>query len=411
MKLLCSFKIFLSFFWLISCHQNSEENIRLKVELKVDSYLLSLAGIHPESEFINAIRLTNANKKLSKEYIVTFVHYLDSLKPGCKYADYFQELVFQHKISPTSDNKFVLKTIQNLTDSALFHTKFLIQKRIESMDNRFWLIKQFSENYIFESASTNDVFFIHITSANILPAVLNVINSTGNIEFRQTYEIKEIFHYFSKVNDFLFKEIESVRSSVKNKNTNYNDTNPLFSVLQPNHGYDGELFEGSVVGYSCDTALVNQIFERKQVKDILPADLKLAWEYAAFKTENGKKYFNLHAIRISSRNGEASLNGSVITNAVAEKDQYGNYCINLSMNNSGSKRWAGLTSENLGRNIAIMIDNVVFCAPRVMSEIKNGKSQITGNYSEQEAEWIAAILKTGKLMMPARIKGIENQKK
>lgn len=175
--------------------------------------------------------------------------------------------------------------------------------------------------------------------------------------------------------------------------------NPLFAVLQPNITQQGP-GNGSTVGYALvkDTSKVNKYLAMPQVRAMLPRNSRLLWE---MKSVNGA--VALHAIKITTRNGKAPLEGDAIVDARKDFDQSGAPVVSMNMNGEGTKTWARLTKENIGHCIAIVLDGLVASSPNVNDEIKGGSSQISGRFDVKEAEDLANILKSGKLPAPARI--------
>ncbi|MDD4033054.1 MAG: protein translocase subunit SecD, partial [Bacteroidales bacterium] len=182
---------------------------------------------------------------------------------------------------------------------------------------------------------------------------------------------------------------------------------PLFAVLSPSVTSDRQIMPGSVVGMSkaSDTARVMQYFKLPQAKSLLPRDLKLLWSVKPYEGDASKTYFELHAIKQTGRDGRPPLDGLAVTSARGDYQQNaGSQAeVSMSMNTEGSKIWARMTRDNVGRCIAIVLDNSVYSAPRVNSEITGGNSQITGNFTINEATDLANILKSGKMPAPARI--------
>jgi len=172
---------------------------------------------------------------------------------------------------------------------------------------------------------------------------------------------------------------------------------PLLSILEVFNS------QGPIVGVAQarDTAEINKYLAMPEVASELPKDLKLLWGVAPMDAKN--KIFELYAIKSTQRNGKAPLEGDVIVSAKDEYDQWGKPAVSMSMNNDGSRRWAQMTKANLGRSIAIVLDNYVYSAPNVNTEITGGNSQITGNFSPQEAKDLANVLASGKMPAPARI--------
>ena len=183
--------------------------------------------------------------------------------------------------------------------------------------------------------------------------------------------------------------------------------NPLFAVLRPAvYQENGNYFpgKGPVVGYVAikDTAKVNEYLNSKKVKALFPARIKFLWTVKPYDEE--EKYLQLVAIKVTNRENEAPIEGDVITDARQDFGQIGNRPeINMAMNADGAKKWKLLTKENIGKSIAIVLDNYVYSFPTVQGEIAGGSSSITGNFTINEAKDLANILKAGKLSAPARI--------
>lgn len=179
----------------------------------------------------------------------------------------------------------------------------------------------------------------------------------------------------------------------------YKKDHPLLAIMQVNPG------EGPVVAYALakDTAEINQYLSMSQVKSEFPKDLLLKWGVAAASFDPKGQTFELYAIRSTERNGRAPLEGDVIVDAKDDFDQYGKPSVSMSMNTDGSRRWAQLTKQNIGKSIAIVLDGYVYSAPNVQTEITGGNSQITGHFTPEEAKDLANVLKSGKMPAPAHI--------
>lgn len=267
--------------------------------------------------------------------------------------------------------------------------------------------------------------------------IITLSTITGDLGFWETYELKDIYNYLDEANKKLVlllksedssalkdkksvsknksiekkspaaKETSSLLNKVKNdtkKDENFEEyakENPLFACLQPNTVQKGDgtysLAEGPVAGYCAitDTAKVNRYLAMEQIKLIFPRDLKFLWETKPF--DDKKTMLRLIAIKISSRDGKSSIDGSMVSEASQQKGQSGNYEVSLSMNSEGARIWERFTQNNIDRSIAIVIDNYVHSYPVVQAEIKSGKSIVSGNFTKEEAEDLAIILKLHNL--------------
>ncbi|MBN1132504.1 MAG: protein translocase subunit SecDF [Bacteroidales bacterium] len=183
--------------------------------------------------------------------------------------------------------------------------------------------------------------------------------------------------------------------------------NPLFALLRPYVDNSGNLIPTCVVGVAelKDTATINEYLSIPQIRQLFPSDLRFVWHFQTMSPEN--PYILLHALK-ATRNGQPVLSGSYITDARADADPYGSgFEVNMSMNSEGAKKWANITRENVGKPIAVVLDEVVYSYPSVREEIRGGSSSISGNFTQTEAEDLANILKSGKMPARARIESSE----
>lgn len=257
-----------------------------------------------------------------------------------------------------------------------------------------------------------------------------LVSTTGNLEFWKTWDIKDVYAQLESANKKLrgfYKNRDTVKNSIisketfdtitidtsslvsklKNRNagTNvafeeYERENPLFAYLKPNlqQGDDGKYYlgKGPNVGYCAisDTSKVNKMMTIATDSGLFKKDIRFLWEVKAF--DEKKSLLWLIAIYVDD-DGKPALNGDNVTAAYSDYDVNGNNVISMTMNSYGSNVWKKLTKKNIGKNIAIVLDNFVYSYPTVQGEIPNGRSLITGNFTKDEADDMATILKLGKL--------------
>ena len=175
---------------------------------------------------------------------------------------------------------------------------------------------------------------------------------------------------------------------------------PLLSRLQLIQGS-----AGCIVGYASirDLNTISELLETPEAKSILPSDVRLKWGAKGMGDGAASNIYELYAIKVTERNGRAPLEGDVVTDAGDTFDQHGRPCVNMSMNVDGARRWAALTRANVGRAIAIVLDDNVYSAPNVNNEITGGRSEITGNFTIEDTRDLANVLKSGKMPAPAKI--------
>ena len=272
--------------------------------------------------------------------------------------------------------------------------------------------------------------------------VRELLQGTANLEFWETYENSEIIPYLSQANNLL-KEVQANNEKVNtsaavssqkgtvsdttkkeqslldliNKDTtkaaagattreSFTLQNPLFGLLSPRVDQQGQPMASSMIGLASarDTAKVNAYLKMNQIKALFPRDLKMMWSQNPYKYDPTKSMFELHAIKITTRDGRPPLGGDVITSARTSSGVTGSEVkVDMSMNSEGSKTWARMTRENIGRCIAVVLDGYVRSYPRVQNEITAGSTEITGDFTIEEADDLSNILKSGKLPAPAHI--------
>jgi SecD/SecF fusion protein len=397
--------------------------MNVTLEVSVVDLIRSMSNFSKDSTFNSALRKAKELEKNSQEDFVTlFGKAFEEINPNARLAAIFLTPELKDKISFNSTNEQVIKVIKSEADAAIANSFNILRNRID----RFGVV---SPNI--QMLAQRGRILVELPGVKDKERVRNLLQGTASLEFWETYENQEIYPFLLQVNDVvknLKKAKSSVRSNITADSTKKGDQSlldelestkkdsvadkasqgaseyPLFQVLMPNANQQGQLFPGPVMGYSHykDTATVNRYINLQQVKSLLPRDLKLAWELKPFdKTGN---MYRLVALRITTRDGKAPLDGGVITDA---RQDFGSTKaaaeVNMNMNSEGSKIWARMTKDNLGKSIAIVLDGYVVSFPTVQSEITGGRSNITGNFTVEEAKDLANMLKSGKMPAPATI--------
>jgi SecD/SecF fusion protein len=421
------------------------------LEVSVADIVNSLSNFNQDTTFQRA--MTIASQKLmtsQKDFISLFAESFAQVDPNARLAAIFGTRELKDKINYNSTNEEVIKVIREKTDAAIDNSFKILRTRID----KFGVV---SPNI--QKMETAGRLLVELPGVKDPRRVRKLLQGTASLEFWETYENSEIYNSLIEANKKI-KEIESsvnvdttkkvaeemVASKGKGKNKTAknevakkdsskgdvalldkikSDTTvkgdsakalmpdefkkeyPLFSVLRPAINRNNELMQGSVIGYAShlDTAKVNQYLALKQVRALFPRDVKFLWQVKATKYDATGTTFELHAIKISSRDGRAPLTGDVVVNARSDFNQKQSTAaeVSMSMNGEGTKIWARMTRDNVGRCIAIVLDNAVYSAPRVNSEIDGGSSQITGDFTKEEADDLANVLESGKLPAPAHI--------
>ena len=397
------------------------------LEVSVPDVVKALADNKPDEAFNKALAEAAKLQVTSQDdFITLFVREYKKLVPDGKLAELFATQQLKDKVNTRSTDAEVEKVLREEVKVAIDNSYNVLRTRID----RFGVVQP----NIQALEGTMGRIMVELPGIKEPERVRNLLQGSANLEFWETYEAKDIVPVLVsaderarvamnigtdslKVDSAAIKK-EEAKAAVSSKDSlaavlkgetadnsaanieQLKKEHPLLTIFQPNQSG-----MGCIVGYADykDTATVNHILNLKEVKEILPRDLKLMWGVKASDMDATGHIFELYAIRSSERNGRAPLEGDVITDARNSYDQYNKPCVNMSMNTDGSRRWAALTKKNIGKEIAIVLDGYVYSAPRVNSEITGGNSEITGNFTVETTQDLANVLKSGKMPAPAHI--------
>ncbi|HEY5592943.1 MAG TPA: protein translocase subunit SecDF [Paludibacter sp.] len=409
--------------------------MNVTLEVSVPDIIRSLADFNSNHTFNQALdsasKLQHTNSQVA--YLDLFVRTYTKLDPNAKLATIFSTFELKDKISLTTSNADVIKVLKTEIDGAISNSFNVLRTRID----RFGVVQP-----NIQKLERTGRILIELPGIKEPERVRKLLQGSANLEFWETYELSEIYPNLAQANSILYalqsaggktptvkvdstsaklaavaavatksiskvdslkaalgKKVESKTDSTK-LNEKSRKENPLFALLQvdPNRG------RGPVIGLaqSKDTAQINTFFKTKQVREVLPRDLGLRWTVKALDKKG--EIFQLIAIKITNRDGRAPLGGDVITDARADFSQTSAYAnVSMSMNQEGSKTWARMTKDNIGKSIAIALDGYIYSFPTVNTVIEGGSSQITGNFTVEEAKDLANTLKSGKMPAPAHI--------
>jgi SecD/SecF fusion protein len=248
------------------------------------------------------------------------------------------------------------------------------------------------------------------TDTSKISSIKNIITGHARLEFWETFEDSEISGYLTKANNLL-REMKVV-PDVENSSAQdvFISQNPLFGILRPMISKQGEPLRSCLIGLASetDTAKVDRYLQMPQIKVLLPRDLKLMWSHNPYNYGPSKGLYELHAIKITTQDGKAPLDGSVIISVKpVTGSSKSDIKIDLTMNAEGTIRWSGITRENVNRCIAVVLNGYVRSYPRVHDEISGGRTEITGNFTTEEANDLVNILKSGEL--PFELKIVDEQ--
>ena len=388
-------------------------NVMLQVQLH--DLVKALAGGNTAPEFTNALALAKERSVDSRnDFITLFAEAWEETSNGMPLAQIFGTYEMRDQIGPESTDAEVIEVIRAESESAISNSFNVLRNRID----RFGVTQP-----NIQKLGNSGRILVELPGVKEPERVRKLLQGTASLEFWPTYTNEEIEGYLAEANAFLAQmqaaeetvaevaeETESEDILAEELKQAENDAaaeaeilkqNPLFALLQPS-GARGH----ACIGYAhyADTAQINKLLAMPQVKQFFPLEFKPMWTVKASAMDPNENIFELVAIKAPTRDGKAPLDGGAVTDA---RVQYGNNGgspeVSMTMNAEGANVWARLTKDNIGRQIAIVLDGMVYSYPNVQSEISGGSSQITGQFTLEEAEDLANVLKSGKLPAPATI--------
>ena len=392
------------------------------LEVSVPDVVKTLADNKTDEAFNKAIAQAAKEQVTSQEdFITLFVRAYKKEAPQGKLAELFATQQLKDKVNTRSTDAEVEKVLREEVKAAVDNSYNVLRTRID----RFGV----AQPNIQTLEGSMGRIMVELPGIKEPERVRKLLQGSANLEFWETFEAKEIVPYLisadQKAASLLAMEekTDTVAAQAETSSTvsakdsltaalkgeqvtesadmeQLKKQHPLAAVLQMNQSG-----VGAIVGYADykDTASVNNILAMPEIKKMMPRDLKLMWGVKASDLDKTGRIFELYAIKSTERNGRAPLEGDVITDAKDEYDQFNKPCVSMSMNTEGARRWAVLTKQNIGKEIAIVLDGYVYSAPRVNGEITGGNSQITGNFTPELTKDLANVLKSGKMPAPARI--------
>ncbi|MCQ2331790.1 MAG: protein translocase subunit SecDF [Paludibacteraceae bacterium] len=423
--------------------------MNVTLEVSVSDILKSLSDNNEDPNFNKAIE--NAKKRQARSgenFLVLFREEFEKIDPNAPLAGIFATYDLKDKISASSTNEEVIKVLQGEVDAAIANSFNVLRSRID----RFGVVQP-----NIQALDQEGRILVELPGVKEPERVRKLLQGSANLEFWPTYKFTEIYPYLEQADTKLAsmnageneetenaeadstvveETVEEAEILAENTETTEDTTakttedlaaelskdaktadaakegnasdiekfkkeHPLFAVLSPQQN------QGPIVGMALaqDTGKVNAILAKKQIKDIFPADARFRWTVKPVNPDAEQMVFELIAIKLENpRSEKAPLSGEVITDARSDFDQYSaSSTVSMKMNAEGSKEWARLTKNNVGREVAILLDGYVYSFPTVNQEITGGNSQITGNFTVEEAKDLANVLKSGKMPAPARI--------
>lgn len=404
------------------------------LEVSVPDVIRALADNKQDETFNKAVDEAAKQAINSQDNIISlFVKEYHKLAPEGKLSEIFATQQLKDKVNQKSTDAEVEKVLKEEVKAAVENSYNVLRTRID----RFGVVQPNIQSLEDKMGR----IMVELPGIKEPERVRKLLQGSANLEFWETYTAKEIIPNMqsadAKLRAVLNQEAPTdsvavdsastelvaeatpekksvsaadslaaaLKGDAKETNTAANMAEikkqyPLLAILQLNSSG-----QGPVVGYAIakDTAEVNKYLAMAEVRAELPKDLHLKWGVSAAEFDKKGQTYELYAIKSTERNGKAPLEGDVVTDAKDEYDQYSKPAVSMVMNSDGARRWAQLTKQNIGRSIAIVLDNYVYSAPNVNSEITGGRSQITGHFTPEQAKDLANVLKSGKMPAPAHI--------
>ncbi len=409
--------------------------MNVTMEVSVPDILRALSGYNTSENFNRAMALAQEKQKSSGDDFVTlFLASFREIDPDAKLASIFATFELKDKVTTSSTNEEVERVIREEVEGAINNSFMVLRTRID----RFGVVQP-----NIQKLAQSGRILIELPGIKEPERVRKLLQGSANLEFWETYDFAELLPQIAQIDREMGaanlateeaegeSKVESQKSKAESTENatvdelaqaiaandsaaeaqkeqaeaveNYKKAHPLFFILNPSVNQAGQAYRGPVVGtvHYTDTARVMAALTSQQAKQILPRELRFRWTVKAIDEANS--LYQLVALK-AQRDGRPSLEGDVITDARADFSQVSAYAnVSMSMNAEGAKAWQRITKENIGKSVAIVLDGFVYSFPTVQNEIAGGNSQITGNFTVEEAKDLANTLKSGKMPAPARI--------
>ena len=397
------------------------------LEVSVPDVVENLADHKTDVAFTKSMKEARAEHEVSQsDFITLFINAYKKNAPGHHLSEVFATQQLQGKVSPNSSDKDVEKVLRAEVQAAIDNSFLVVRTRID----KFGVVQP----NIQKLEGQQGRIMVEMPGINEPERVRKLLQGSANLEFWETYNSDEIIPFLQQIDQReanvrsgkdevadttavdtaaapaaekatakfqMKKKAGAAEKESASQMEQAKKEHPLLSIFQPTG--NGAL---SLVGYASarDTAEVNKIIYSALAKQILPSDCRLLWSAKPADGIQAKNIYELHAIKVTTSNGRAPIEGDVVTDA---KDQFNNLTgtpeVSMTMNSDGARRWAALTKANVGKAIAIVLDGTVYSAPRVNGEISGGQSSISGNFTIEDTKDLANTLKSGRMPAPAHI--------
>ena len=427
--------------------------MNVTLEISMVDMIRSLSNFSTDTTFNQAISLAREYQKNSQEdFVALFGRAFEDIDPNAQLAAVFSTREMRGMIDFNTSNEEVLRVIRSQTEGSVDNAFNVLRNRID----RFGVVQP-----NIQRLETQGRILVELPGVKEPERVRKLLQGTANLEFWETYQNSDIYPYMEQAN-FRLRDILEARAALEQSEVIVQESatpqqeeeenplivgleepvgeagtgqqeqlslleqiegdsltsdstaltledfikqNPLLGILQPNVTREGQFVPGAGVGFAHrkDTLKVMAYLNMEQIRTLFPRDVRFMWDMASF--DDAGLYFVLYSLKVTGREGGPILGGEVVTSSSVDFAQSGGGTptVTMGMNSEGSQQWARITRENVGKAIAVVLDNFVAAAPTVDEEIPNGRSTIRGNYTYAGAEDLVNVLKSGKLPAPARI--------
>ncbi|MDR3366729.1 MAG: protein translocase subunit SecDF [Prevotellaceae bacterium] len=411
--------------------------MNVMLEISVPDIIRAMSGNSSDETFSKAMALAKSNQVTGEDdFVGLFAQAFKEVAPSDKLSRIFGTYELRGKINANTSDDEVIKIIRSQTEAAMSNSFNVLRSRID----RFGVTQP-----NLQRLGNSGRILVELPGVKDVDRVRKLLQGTANLEFWETYENSELLTALNEANKKIKEYVEAQQTladssaaeaaaapgeanaeskddavsdllsqmeektdtsatSTSAQEVDFAKNNPLFYILSPSLDERGAAAPGARVGIAHyrDTSKIRRWLELIQVRSLFPRDVRFMWSIKPI--DKGGTYYELVAIKANTRDGNAPLDGGVVVSAQKGFEGSSAYAhVSMSMNSEGAKIWARLTADNIGKCIAIVLDGYVYSYPRVNGEIKGGSSQITGNFSPEEADDLANVLESGKLPTPARI--------
>ena len=400
------------------------------LEVSVPDVIDVLADHKNDAAYKKALADAKVEEETSQaEFIDLFIKHWKKNGNGRPLASIFATQQMKGKVNTKSTDAEVETALRAEVQSAVDNSFNVVRNRID----KFGVVQPNIQKLEGQSGR----IMVEMPGIKEPERVRKLLQGSANLEFWETYNSQEIVPLLSQLNQkyaamggdvdaapaaadtttaeaveaevadsakslasaIAKKDIKAADAAANKQMDDLKKKNPLFAVFQPVQGQ-----ALSVVGYALarDTADVDKIIYSDIASTIFPSELKLRWSAKPAEFSKGD-VFELHALKVTEPSGRAPLEGDVITSAKDDFDQMGHPSVSMQMNSDGARRWSQITKQNIGKAVAIVLDDAVYSAPRILSQIDGGNSQITGSFTIEDTKDLANTLNSGKMPAPTRI--------